>query len=108
MYSGPSICDLGRVLAFGWYAPRYWRIHVFGIGGSVEARGDQELRVYRSGLAPEIQHHPVCDTVLMELEAFADAIRNGKVYPVTADDLINSTGAFEQIVVRCEHRPDTQ
>ena len=24
--------------------PRYWRAHVFGINGSVEARGDQELR----------------------------------------------------------------
>ena len=80
--------------------PRFWRIHVFGLEGSVEARGDTELRVYRRNAPSEIMQLPETDTLRRELEAFAGSCRGVADYPVTADQLVNCAAALEGIVAR--------
>jgi predicted dehydrogenase len=77
--------------------PRFWRIHVFGLDGSAQARGDTELWVHhRAGT--DVRHFPETDTLRAELEAFADSCRGLAAYPVTPDHLIHCAGALENIV----------
>lgn len=80
--------------------PRFWRIHVFGLDGSVEARGDTELRLYRRDAPPTITQFGETDTLRSELEAFAGTCRGLADYPVTADQLVNCAAALEDIVAR--------
>ncbi|ROZ78399.1 gfo/Idh/MocA family oxidoreductase [Ramlibacter sp. WS9] len=83
--------------------PRFWRIHVFGLDGSVEARGDTELRVYRRGVPPEVMQLPPTDTLRRELETFAESCLGLADYPVTADHLVNCACALEGIVARMDN-----
>jgi predicted dehydrogenase len=80
--------------------PRFWRVHVFGLEGSAEARGDTELRLYRRDAPPEIRHYPETDTLHRELEAFADASTGRAPYPVTAQHLVDCASALQDIVAR--------
>ena len=80
--------------------PRFWRIHVFGLEGSVEARGDTELRIYRRNASTEVMQLSETDTLRKELEAFAASCRGEADYPVTADQLVNCAAALEGIVAR--------
>jgi predicted dehydrogenase len=86
------------VLATIRSTPRFWRIHVFGLDGSAEARDDTELRIYRRDGPPEVQHFPETDTLRMELEAFADSSQSQATYPVTPEQLVHCAGALEDIV----------
>lgn len=87
--------------------PRFWRIHVFGLDGSVEARDDTELRIYRRDVPPHVQQLAAADTLLKELEAFAQACRGGPPYPVTTTDLIDCAGALEDIVAQMTFQDGT-
>ena len=80
--------------------PRFWRVHVFGLEASAEARGDSELRFYRRDEPAEIRHYPETDTLQRELEAFADACQGRAHYPVTAEHLVDCASALEDIVAR--------
>ncbi|HSV79237.1 MAG TPA: Gfo/Idh/MocA family oxidoreductase [Ramlibacter sp.] len=79
---------------------RFWRIHVFGLEGSVEARGDTELRVYRRDAPPTVTHFGESDTLRTELEMFAASCRGLAASPVTADQLVNCAAALQDIVSR--------
>ena len=78
--------------------PRFWRIHVFGLEGSVEARGDTELRLYRRDEAPLLTQFGETDTLRSELEAFAHSCIGLAPYPVTAEEMVHCAGALEGIV----------
>lgn len=78
--------------------PRFWRIHVFGLEGSVEARGDTELRLYRRDAAPLITQFDETDTLRSELEAFAHSCSGLAPYPVTGEQMVHCAGALESIV----------
>jgi len=81
--------------------PRFWRIHVFGLDGSAQARGDTDLLIHdRTGT--QVQQFPETDTLRTELEAFADSCRGLSAYPVTPDHLIHCAGALESIVARLQ------
>ena len=75
--------------------PFYWRVHAFGTLGSAEVLGETELLVWRSGAAPQkIVPEPV-DSLLAELEAFADAIEARAPYPIGEAQMLATMGAFE-------------
>jgi predicted dehydrogenase len=82
--------------------PRFWRIHVFGMEGSVEARGDTELRVYRRNAPPTVTQFDETDTLRDELEAFAATCCGLGDYPVTADQLVHCAAALQDIVARLD------
>ncbi|CAN7490677.1 Gfo/Idh/MocA family oxidoreductase [Variovorax sp. LjRoot130] len=84
--------------------PRFWRVHVFGLEGSVEARGDTELRLYRRDQAPVVTRFHEIDTLRSELEAFAHSCGGSAHYPVTAEQMIHCAGALEGIVEQLRTR----
>ena len=78
--------------------PFYWRIHAFGTLGSAEVLGETELVRHRSGARPEHIHLPAADSLVSELEAFADAIDGRAPFPVTPAQMLATVEAFEATV----------
>jgi predicted dehydrogenase len=78
--------------------PFYWRIHVFGTEGSVEALGETELVVRLKGKSPQRMTYEPVDTLLAEFDAFADALEGRAPYPVSGAEMIATVAAFEAIV----------
>jgi predicted dehydrogenase len=78
--------------------PFYWRIHAFGTLGSAEVLGETELVRHHSGAKPEHIHLPPADSLLSELEAFADAIDGRAPFPVTPAQMLDTVEAFEATV----------
>ena len=75
--------------------PFYWRVHAFGAEGSAEVLGETDLVLRRSGAAPErIALEPV-DSLLAELEAFADAVEGRAPYPISEAQMLATMSAFE-------------
>jgi predicted dehydrogenase len=85
---------LGAVRA----SPFYWRVHVFGDAGSVEAIGETEVIVRLSGGKVERREFPKIDSLLAEFDAFAAAVEGGAPYPITPAEMVNTIGAFEATV----------
>ena len=83
-------------------APVVWRIQVFCTGGWVEARGEDTLTVARMGEEPVTQTFPHVDSLLVLVEAFADAIEGKAPFPVTPAQMLDLIGAFEAVVKSAE------
>jgi predicted dehydrogenase len=83
-------------------APMFWRVHVFGTSGTVEARGEDTLIVAKLGGTPLEQTYPHADSLLMLIEAFADAIEARAPFPVTTDQMLNVIGLFEATIKSLE------
>jgi len=45
----------------------------------------------------EVWTYPGTSTERLQLEAFADAIQNGSVYPVPLEDIVNGIEVFEGV-----------
>jgi predicted dehydrogenase len=75
---------------------------VFGRTGSVEAIGDTELVLRRSGKPVQMLRFGRVDSLRLELEAFADAIAGRNVYPITTDEMLATIAAFEALVTSAE------
>jgi predicted dehydrogenase len=58
--------------------PFYWRAHVFGDAGSAEALGPTQLVVRTQGGKIESRDLPVVDSLRAEMNAFAQAIEDGR------------------------------
>lgn len=84
---------LGAVRA----SPFYWRVHVFGDEGSVEAIGETRTVVRLPGGKTEVRDFPPRDSLLAEFDAFADAVSGHAPYPITAAEMVDTIGAFEAI-----------
>jgi predicted dehydrogenase len=85
---------LGAVRA----SPIYFRVHVFGDQGSIEALGETQVVVRLSGGKVESRDHPKVDSLLAEFDAFADAVAGRAPYPITMDEMVDTIGAFEAII----------
>ena len=79
-------------------APVVWRIHVFGSNGWAEARGEDQLTVAMMGQAPVTQTYPHVDSLLVLVEAFADAVEGKAPFLVSQDQMLDMIGAFEAVV----------
>lgn len=79
-------------------SPIYWRVHVFGDEGSIEALGETEVIVRTRGGKSERREFPKADSILAEMDAFADAVGGRAPYPITPAEMVNTIAAFEAII----------
>ncbi len=79
-------------------SPFYWRVHVFGDESSVEALGESEVVVRTKGGKTERREFPRVDSILAEMDAFADAVAGRAPYPVTPAEMVDTIAAFEAII----------
>jgi predicted dehydrogenase len=84
---------LGAVRA----SPLYFRVHVFGDQGSVEAL-DETRTVIRLKGKTEVKDFPKIDSVLAEMDAFADAVAGVAPYPITTGEMVNTIASFEAVI----------
>jgi predicted dehydrogenase len=75
---------------------------VFGDEGSAEAIGETEVVVRTRGGKVERREFPKLDTILAEIDAFADAVAGRKPYPITPAEMVNTIAAFEAIIQSME------
>ncbi len=85
---------LGAVRA----SPLYFRIHVFGDAGSVEALDETRTIIRLKGGKTEVKDFPKIDSILAEIDAFADAVAGVAPYPITTDEMVNTIASFEAII----------
>ena len=78
--------------------PLTFRIHVFGVAGSAELRGETDLTVRIGGQPPRALTFAPVNSQRAELEAFADAIDGRAPYPVPPDQMLATVAAFEATV----------
>jgi predicted dehydrogenase len=79
-------------------SPFYWRVQVFGDEGSVEAIGEIETVVRSRGGKVERRQFQKVDSLLTEMDAFADAVSGRAAYPITPAEMVNTIAAFEAII----------
>jgi predicted dehydrogenase len=79
-------------------SPLYWRVHVFGDEGSVEALGENELVLRTKSGKTERREFDKVDSLRAEFDAFADAIEGRAPYPITPEEMVNTIAAFEGII----------
>jgi len=79
-------------------SPIYWRVHVFGDEGSVEALGETEVVMRARGGKVERREFPKVDSIRTEIDAFADAATGRSPYPITPAEMVNTIAAFEAII----------
>lgn len=83
-------------------SPFYWRVQVFGDEGSVEALGETETIVRTRGGKIERREFRKIDSLLAEIDAFADAVAGRAPYPITPAEMVNTIAAFEAIIASME------
>lgn len=80
-------------------SPLYWRVHVFGSLGSVEALGEHEVVRHASGVAPPVRSRkPPRPAMRHQLEAFARAVRGEAPFPIPQLDYLATAASFEATV----------
>ena len=79
-------------------SPIYWRVHVFGDEGSAEALGETQLVLRTRGGKVEVRDFPKIDSILAELDAFADAVEGRAPYPIASKEIVDVVAAFEAII----------
>lgn len=85
---------LGAVRA----SPLYFRVHVFGDEGSVEALDETRTIIRLKGGRTEVKDFPKIDSVLAEIDAYADAVAGVAPYPITTDEMVNTIASFEAVI----------
>ena len=85
---------LGAVRA----SPLYFRVHVFGDEGSVEALDETRTVIRLKGGKTEIRDFSKIDSVLAEMDAFADAVAGVAPYPITTEEMVNTIASFEAVI----------
>jgi len=93
------------------YTPHFIRLHVFGSDAWAEVRNDTHpdtpggvatLAISRTGQPHEIHRYDWTDTVVDNLEAFADAVAGIATYPYTHQQLIHNIEVLEAITQSAE------
>jgi predicted dehydrogenase len=79
-------------------SPIYWRVHVFGDEGSAEALGETQVVLRSKGGKTEVRDFPKVDSILAELDAFADAVEGRAPYPITPKEIVDVVAGFEAII----------
>lgn len=93
------------------YTPHFIRLHVFGSDASVEVRNDThpdtpggiaQMVTSRTDQQPVIENFDWTDTVVENLEAFADAVAGRSTYPYTHQQMIDNIVVLEAIAESAE------
>lgn len=94
------------------YTPHFIRLHVFGSDAWAEVRNDThpdtpggvaELVISRTNQPHDVQRFDWTDTVVDNLEAFADAIADVAPYPYTHEELVHNIEVLEAITQSAEN-----
>lgn len=80
------------------FAPRYWRVAVFGSEGLVEQRGQDTLVFAPREGEGWTRTYDKVDIEAAELEAFAAAVAGGPAYPLPVKDAIHGVAVFEAMI----------
>ena len=99
--SASMVCSLVTAVSY--------RLAVFGTKGCAELRTpnldfhftpvpDGPPSGRHAALAPQITEYPAANTLLYEMEAFADAIAGGPAYPIPPSQVLHAVAVFEAIV----------
>ena len=78
-------------------SPRYWRMHVFGVEGSLEILNDEEMILHRVGQPPLRSRLAAVDSLRLELEAFARAIGVERPYPISPEEMVWTAATMEAV-----------
>ena len=73
-------------------------MHVFGDAGSVEALDETRTIIRLQGGKTEVRDFPKIDSVLAEMDAFADAVAGVTPYPITTEEMVNTIASFEAVI----------
>jgi predicted dehydrogenase len=105
--SASMVCSLVTAVSY--------RLAVFGTKGCAELRtpnldfhftptpeGPPSGR--HAALPPEVTQYQGANTLLAEMEAFADAIAGGPAYPISPDQVLHGVAVFEAIVESADRR----
>jgi len=93
------------------YTPHFIRMHVFGSKAAVEVRNDThpdtpggiaQMVVSRTDQKPLVEDFDWTDTVVENLETFADAVAGVAPYPNTHEQLIENIVVLEAITQSAE------
>lgn len=79
-------------------SPIYWRVHVFGDEGSAEALGETQVVVRTRGGKVQVRDFSKVDSILAELDAFADAVEGRAPYPIKSNEIVDVVAAFEATI----------
>ncbi len=90
--------DVSGVLSTVRSSAFYWRVHVFGDCGSVEALGENQVVVRQKNRQPETLTFDGVDSLLAEFDAYADAVAGHAPYVTSTDEMLNTVAAFEGII----------
>jgi predicted dehydrogenase len=74
--------------------PVFWNIHIYGTLGSIEARGPNNLILFRSGKPVEIKEFPAINALRAQLDTMARCIQESLPYPMSDEQMINTVEAF--------------
>lgn len=85
---------LGAVRA----SPLFFRVHVFGDEGSVEALDETRTIIRLKGGKTEVKDFAKIDSVLAEIDAFADAVAGIAPYPITTAEMVETIASFEAVI----------
>lgn len=99
--SASMVCSLATAVSY--------RLAVFGTKGCAELRTpnldfhftpapDGPPSGRHTALPPQVKEYPGVNTLLAEMEAFADAIEGGPAYPIPPDQVLHAVAVFEAIV----------
>lgn len=80
------------------YAPRYWRVALFGTDGVAELHGHERLAFTPREGEGWVREHPKTDIERAELMAFAAAAAGGPAYPLPAAEAIHGVAVFEAMI----------
>lgn len=105
--SASMVCSLVTTVSY--------RLAVFGSKGCAELRTpnlDFHFTPVPEGpptgrhaaLPPQVTEYPGSNTLLAEMEAFADAIEGGPAYPISSDEVLHAVAVFEAIVQSAARR----
>jgi predicted dehydrogenase len=80
------------------YAPRYWRVALFGSDGVAELHGHEHLAYTPREGEGWVRDYPKTDIERAELVAFAAAVAGGPAYPLPTAEAIHGVAVFEAMI----------
>jgi predicted dehydrogenase len=80
------------------YAPRYWRVALFGTDGIAELHGHEHLAFTPREGEGWARDFPKTDIEAAELAAFAAAVAGGPAYPLPVEDAIHGVAVYEAMI----------
>jgi predicted dehydrogenase len=80
------------------YAPRYWRVALFGTDGVAELHGHERLAYTPREGEGWVREFPKTDIERAELAAFAAAVAGGAPYPLPVEQAIHGVAVYEAMI----------